>query len=545
MIADTGRGFVTGAVCQRRIIFGFLFFFSLFFSSCPAFANNLAISGVSLKNRDTSAQTIAVEFDISWDNAWKDVINSDGVWIFIKYSQDGGVTWSHATLKTAGTNPSGFSRGTKAGGSILAINLVVPTDRKGCFIQPAYNGSGTLNYTDVQLLWAYGKDGVSDANVIHPTNSKVKVFGIEMVHIPQGGFYAGDTTSNAAFRQGSADPTPWFIPNENAIHVTGVAAGGYYYAAMDFIAGEDTSGSEFWVSGEFPKGYKAFYLMKYEMSQQQYVDFLNTLTRTQQANRVAANISGDTVTNYYVMHDTNAVVNRDYIRCPASGNGTTIPIVFSTLRPARAANFLSWMDLMAYADFAGLRPMTELEYEKAARGPITYVAGEYAWGSTSITACATISGSESGTETCSTANANANYNNTTFTGGDGGTGPLRVGIFATASTTTRQPSGAGFYGNLELSGNVWERTVTVGNASGRVFLGTHGDGSLSSNGFATNADWPGYASGEITDSAGSGLRGGAWFYLNVLSTVAFRYYAAASYSTRNNSYGGRLARTVS
>ncbi|MBU9889017.1 MAG: formylglycine-generating enzyme family protein [Candidatus Omnitrophica bacterium] len=527
------------------MIIGCLCLVALFLSPLTATANNLSISNVSIKNRDTSAQTVVVEFDISWDNAWKDVINTDGVWIFIKSSQDGGTTWSHATLKSSGTNPSGFSRGSKAGGSILSIDLVVPPDKKGCFIQPAYYGSGTLNFTDIQLLWAYGNDGVSDADVIHATNSKVKVFGVEMVYIPQGGFYAGDTSSNAAFRQGSADSRPWFIPNENAIHVTGVAAGGYYYAAMDFIAGEDTSGSEFWISGEYPKGYKAFYLMKYEMSQQQYVDFLNSLTRTQQASRVASNISADTVANYYVMHNTNAVVNRDTIRCPASGNGTTNPIVFSADRPARAANYLSWMDLMAYADWAGLRPMTELEYEKAARGSVGYVAGEYAWGSTSITACATVSGSESGAETCSTSNANANYNNTTFTGGDGGSGPLRVGIFATSLTTTRQPSGAGYFGNLELSGNVWERTVTVGNAAGRVFLGTHGDGELSSSGYATNADWPGYASGEITDSAGSGLRGGAWFYLNVLSTVAFRYYAAASYSSRNNCYGGRLARTVS
>ncbi len=547
MTADIDHVFVDMAVRQKRIIFGLVVVLNLFLSPFPARANGLTISNVSLVDRDTSAQTIAIKFDITWDNAWKDVINNDAVWIFLKYSQDGGTTWSHATLKTAGKNPSGFSRGTKASGSILSIDLIVPTDRKGCFIQPGYNGSGTLNYTGVKLIWAYGKDGISDANVIHSSNSRVKVFGIEMVSIPQGGFYAGDTSSDAAFQQGSLDTTPWYIPNENAIHVRNVAAGGYYYHAMDFIAGEDVSGTEFWISGEFPKGYKAFYLMKYEMSQQQYVDFLNTLTRTQQANRVASDISGSTIANYYVMHGSNAVVNRDTIRCPNTGNGTSpTPVVFSADRPARAANYLSWMDLMAYADWAALRPMTELEFEKAARGALASVAGEYAWGSSSSTKCSTISGTESGAETCSTASANANYDKTTnFTGGDGGTGPLRVGIFATASTTTRETSGAGYFGNLDLSGNVWERTVTVGNASGRVFLGTHGDGTLSTNGYATNADWPGYASGEITDSAGSGLRGGAWFYLNVLSTVAFRYYAAASFSTRNNCYGGRLARTAS
>ena len=30
--------------------------------------------------------------------------------------------------------------------------------------------------------------------------------------------------------------------------------------------------------------------------------------------------------------------------------------------------YISWPDLLAYADWAALRPITELEYEKAARG---------------------------------------------------------------------------------------------------------------------------------------------------------------------------------
>src|SRR5208283_4202281 len=50
-----------------------------------------------------------------------------------------------------------------------------------------------------------------------------------------------------------------------------------------------------------------------------------------------------------------------------------------------AMNYSYWLDAAAYAAWAGLRPYTELEYEKAARGPITPVNGEYAWGSTGIT----------------------------------------------------------------------------------------------------------------------------------------------------------------
>ena len=43
-------------------------------------------------------------------------------------------------------------------------------------------------------------------------------------------------------------------------------------------------------------------------------------------------------------------------------------------------NFLSWMDLAAYLDWAALRPMTELEFEKICRGPNPPIAGEYVWG---------------------------------------------------------------------------------------------------------------------------------------------------------------------
>ena len=74
------------------------------------------------------------------------------------------------------------------------------------------------------------------------------------------------------------------------------------------------------------------------------------------------------------------------------------------------------MDLVAYLDWAALRPMTELEYEKIARGSAeAIVPGEYAWGSTSITTETEIDGApEDGTETVANVNANVNYNVLTF-----------------------------------------------------------------------------------------------------------------------------------
>ncbi len=59
-------------------------------------------------------------------------------------------------------------------------------------------------------------------------------------------------------------------------------------------------------------------------------------------------------------------------------------------------------------------------------------------------------------------------------------------------------------------------TVSAGKAEGRKFLGSHGDGVLSTvssyEGNATNTDWPGIDSTDsargVTGTLGSGYRGG-------------------------------------
>jgi hypothetical protein len=91
--------------------------------------------------------------------------------------------------------------------------------------------------------------------------------------------------------------------------------------------------------------------------------------------------------------------------------------------------------------------------------------------------------------------------------------PLRAGIFATDSSD-RVNSGASYYGIMELSGSMTERIVTLGNAYGRKFKGTHGNGYLNSLGNADNTDWPGIVTGEENDGVkskeGSGMKSGDW-----------------------------------
>jgi formylglycine-generating enzyme required for sulfatase activity len=99
--------------------------------------------------------------------------------------------------------------------------------------------------------------------------------------------------------------------------------------------------------------------MKYELNQGQYADFLNDLSPGQTTNR--ANFGGSW---YYKLRGT---IFHDGQRYQAKSR-------------ARPCNFLSWDDAMAYADWAGLRPMMELEYSKAALGPIQPKAQVYPWG---------------------------------------------------------------------------------------------------------------------------------------------------------------------
>ncbi len=482
-----------------------------------ALANNPLISGVGVADQDAGAHTAKISFNISWDNSWYDSINHDAVWIFVKYSTDSGSTWHHATLKTSGINPPNFVRG--AGTS---IDIIVPGDLKGCFIRRSGNGTGTVSVDGIKLVWDYGADGVSDANM-REASTRVKVFAIEMVYIPQGAFNAGSGgTERNSFTDGvwsSGATIPFRVTSEGVLTIDTGEGNLWSNGGSGGIGGSGT------LPAAFPKGYAAFYLMKYEISEGQWVGFFNTLTAAQKATRDITAASGK---------NSDGVVNRNTISW-TSGNARVT-------RPPRACGYLSWMDLMAYADWAGLRPMTELEFEKSCRGTLFPVAEEYAWGNTSITPPASggISGAENGEETITTSGANALYDNVNFTGvAEAGTGPLRVGIFATASSTTRGAAGAGIYGNMDLSGNVWERVVTVGNSAGRAFSGTHGDGGLTAAGDA-NESWPG-----LSDAVGSGLKGGGWSTTSVAPlAVSDRDQAATADTARGADYGGRCARTA-
>ncbi len=559
---------------MRQILLPFSMFVFLGFQASYLHANNLNISNAKIASQDTSNDTLTIQFDISWENSWRDGENFDAVWVFIKYSTqvdhwistEQPTGWQHAVLKSSGTNPSGYSQG-----SGTALDIVVPSDRRGFFLQRSSTGAvGTVNTTSIKVLWNYAENSVSDTEA-NSAYTHIKVFGIEMVYIPQAGFYTGDGSDglNGEFEfGGSTASRPASVNSEQeVVFGTGTFSNQWYYNTD--LSGDDyTSGTIFTLAESFPKGFQAFYAMKYEITQGQYVEFLNTLQRSAQKSRVASD-PVNAIPNYYVMSAESLLTrsDRNTITAPSTGNGSYHPVKFYAQRPYRAMNYMSWMDLAAFADWAALRPMSELEYEKIARGPLYPVDGEYSWGST-VVSFVDINGvgDELGTENLDVGKSPtpaANYSNTAFAGGDTGTGPWRVGIVSGAppelTLYDRANNGMGYYGNADLTGNVWERAVTVGNSAGRNFAGTHGDGKLiysSSDttyinyfGNATNLDWPGMDTTDInrgiTGAHGSGFRGGAWTTTSLNSLqVSNRAEAARVDTTRGSSYGGRLVRTA-
>lgn len=483
-----------------------------------SFGNNLTISGVTLKNHNKVSKTSTVSFDLSWDNSWRlaaEQKNWDAAWVFVKYQQSGSQEWHHAKLKTTGhTAPA-----------VATVN--VPADGMGAFVYRSAAGSGTFTANDLGLLWDYAANGLTDGSLV-----TIKVFAMEMVYVPQGAFSAGDNaTSEGAFRKGTlvTNMNPWNIDNENEIVVstTGLSSG-YYYTQTQPTGGQGlTSGTEFTIPAAFPKGFNAFYSMKYEISEGQWVSFFNTLTAAQK-------ITLDITSSNKNGKGNSTVVNRNAISWPGGSADAT------TACPNLACGFLSWTDAAAYADWAGLRPMTELEFEKAARGTLPAVSGEFAWGSTAVTKLASLLNNDMPTECSGTPNANANF-------GAGISGPARVGLFATENSN-RVQAGASYWGIMDLSGNVWERVVSVGYTTLHPFIGTHGDGKLSAAGYANMATWPG-ATGtenEVTTAAGAGFRGGSWASPAEAKElrISNRIKATTNDLNRKNDYGFRAVRTA-
>ncbi len=341
-----------------------------------------------------------------------------------------------------------------------------------------------------------------------------------------------------------------YIDSEDAITLGNSVVDGLY--ADD---GNSWSGT---LPATYPKGYKGFYIMKYELSQEQYCNFLNMLSYTQQKSRIGNNLDnlnkGD-----YVFGNPKKPSCRNGIAVFSRKN-TSQPAVFGcNLNPAEpffdkddgqtlACNYMTGADMLAYLDWSGLRPMSELEYEKACRTPSRVIPGEYAWNTTSVTSLGGqggLTGSTLGTENESPANMNTNANS-----GAPSFGPVRCGSFGTSNTNQEQ-SGGSFYGVMEMSGNLGEMYYSV---TGGSYLNTnptsasnneyHGDGTIATNGdFNVVTYW-----NRSNDATAFSVRGGSFASPNSFLRVSDRR-VLMSYNnvTRDSTVtfrGGRSLRHV-
>jgi hypothetical protein len=469
---------------------------------------NVNIANVVVGAANASGRYRMITFDIGWDSSWRTKsrpFNWDAAWVFLKYRADGG-GWGHATLSAA----SGEHE-VPAGTTVAAA-----PDGRGAYLFRSEEGSGDWHAAKVSLRWNCGLDRVAaDAGV------EVKVLGLVMVYIPEGPFLAGDNgASYASLTRGSKDPRPWLIAGEKLIEVTDTPSDGFYYvSSKDFWserwnAQEDTTGSAFTIPAGFPKGYRAICCMKYELTQQQYVDFLNTLTRPQALNRY----DGANYDKYgYTIKDADGV--------------------FSTDHPDRACGFISPADGLAYADWSGLRPMTELEFEKICRGSGNpAVDREFAWGTTYSRNAVAATGTEGDRDYLTRDGANSYHLDDDFKA----LVPLNAGIFYQPGKS-RELSGAAYYGVMEMSTNLSEFCVSIGNEFGRAFPGRNGDGRLDPDGFADESNWP------RRDGKGGGFRGGCFAKERLYMSVSVRIEASVEIDAahRHIPWGFRGVRTVS
>jgi formylglycine-generating enzyme required for sulfatase activity len=320
------------------------------------------------------------------------------------------------------------------------------------------------------------------------------------------------------------------ISSENAITLGGTAAANLKYRNPNVsVANDFNNTTTQTLPASFPKGYNGFYAMKYEVCQQQWIDFFNSLSSIQKNTRDITAATGK---------NTDLISFRNNI----SWTGTTATLNSSTHGNV-ACNWLNWPDAAAYCDWAGLRPMTELEFEKAARGTGSPLAAEPASGSTctgdaNITQASGISNSGADNETPSNSSANAVYGNNGSV-----QGPLRTGASATSSST-RTAAGAGYYGLMDMSDNVAEMVVSIGNSTGRNFTGAHGNGALNADGNADISTWPGYVSNAVTGATGSGERGGSWEDVVNRLYISDRLLANTAITTRDRNSGFRAVRSL-
>lgn len=555
--------------------------------SIQVFASGIQVLNTSVTTNDDK-KSAQVKFSLTWDHSWRlsdGPKNWDAAWVFIKYRTLPGDNWSHAYIKADGSLvPSNAAL--KIGNSMANVGGVNTSVGVGAFIFRKDPGNGTVAFPDIELRWDFPQNGLTGGEQV-----EVCVLATEMVYIPQGQYFLGDMASDRRFSRNRSNAGGMF--NEEAVTVNAAApswmnffsnvwnyrgsTNGTYDGIRNNLrnnsissqpvtppnstddvnpANRITNASNYtgdWVAqfasainGNFPRGFNAFYCMKYEITQGEYIQFLNK-------NLVTVKNAG----TYH--HATNAV-GRYGIK-KRDGTGTAnVPAEYDLTNPSAAflpCNYLGTKDIMAWLVWAGLRPMSEFEFEKICRGPEAIPTDpayrpQYAWGTTNISAAAGFANKGGPNEAPSNAGGNSAVSPpaaVTVIGGGTNTeldGPMRAGGFATP-VSSREKAGATYYGVMEMSGNLWERCVSAGINEGRMFQGAlvtgHGNGEI---GPGVNPSVPMNGASMLWPSptgAGLGFRGGSYLDPAQRARISDRMFINLNNTGRHQSFGGRGVRS--
>ncbi len=414
-------------------------------------ANNLAISGVTMSGV-TNPGRATISFNIAENNVSTGTSTNGGAY--------NTADWIFVKFSTAAGADGTWQHATLIGGTVgTGATLAAASDNKGVYLNHTINSAYWTS--GVNVTWNLAADGVLFAKTYF------KVFAISMVKVPAGTFYYNvenlDGVKYNNYGNGS----------QKIVDGPGIATGNGLTNNLPLNAPVG-----------WPNGYNSFYIGRYEITTGQYADFLNNIPSTLAS------------TLYYASNMTNA----------------GYPDKYTAVNPNAPKNYLSVDEAWRYLSWAGLRPPTEMEFEKAGRD-LYPDARIYPWGSSTAG------------ETYTPPNEGGTFKKYFINFNTGGIND--VGRYMSGDVyRTPEQTGASPWGIADLGSNVMERVVTCA----WVTTPLNGDGTPT-----FPATWP-------TD--GNNYRGGAilgdvWYY----SKISQRYWINSIYSGHANGTGARPART--
>jgi len=332
-------------------------------------------------------KTATIQFDADWTGSWRNDSNHDAAWIFFKVRPEGAKEWQHIRLAAdRELNPKGYaSEGNRK------MDFLVPRGEDGytgMFIRQASQSSPcSIALTHVTAVWDLSKS----KDIGRDTKVQIIAVCLKIVYIAEGPFYLGS---------GGTEPSGWYEcpePKKERAATFGITNGNASIAvhdgaddAADFPAylvknaGPIPTGKKpglLWARGAepeegeipatFPNGYRAFYVMKDSINPSDYVIFLNTVP-AKVADALYDKEGGYFVGTYYKFEEGK--VNPRVISREGTGPDYTYVQTMSTRGVVARGwtsgmRWLNWEGGATFAAWAGLRPFTELEFEKYMRGP--------------------------------------------------------------------------------------------------------------------------------------------------------------------------------